>query len=337
MNKLRQHPARWVLCTLLALGSWTASAQEEDWEEGEEEVGGGYVPERRGIEFGLNFGVYRGNHQAATAFFSGTGQYSLGDNVADMESIEERLDAGNATSPIWSQVMNQAGLEAGEYRYIEYPLEMRYSPGKLVGLQTLLFFNPESALVLHIDAITGLKSVGGWNLVSSDVDTGMGSENRRTYGIHSVEDRLYIAGGYRTAAYIYEDLSWVFEIGGTALGTRIDRNWVRVGEEPTGGIFGGGGSGGGSGSGASDYNLLVGRLGNQQFLGPVSNLTSVGYGAYAALGWELMFDKGGNLVVMLRLSRDQVRLGSYQESLWHGALTLTWIVPPVDNFIKARF
>lgn len=323
------------LCLALLLtmsGGAGVQAQEDDWEEEDVESEGGYVPGRKGIEFGLNFGVYRANHQSATAFFSGTGTYDLGDNVASMESIDERLDAGNATSPIWTQVMNQAGLEAGEFRYIEYPLEMRYSPGKLVGLQTLYFFNPESALVLHIDAITGLKSVGGWNMVSSDVDTGMGAENRRTYGIHSVEDRLYLAGGYRTAAYIYEDLSWVFEFGGTALGTRIQRNWVRVGEENTGWP-----GGGGNGTGASDYNLLVGRIGNQQFMGPGSNLTSVGWGGYAAVGWELMFDKGGNLMVMLRLSRDQVRLGSYSEPLWHGALTLTWVVPPVDNFIRATF
>lgn len=277
----------------------------------------GYVPDRKGIEFAVNFGVYRANHLSASSFFVGDGYWELGDNTARLMSIEERLGVDQPSSPVWSQVLNSMGLLADEYRYIEYPIGMTYSPGTLMGLQTLWFINPESAFVLHVDAMNGLKSVGGFNLVASDVDWGMGSENRRTYGIFSEEDRLQLSLGYRTAAYIVDEASWVFEAGGTLLSTRVVENYVRIENQ--------------------NYQLLTGQIGNQ-FVGPTSALVGTGYGLYGALGVEVMFEEGGNLELMLRVSKDEVVMGSYAERLWHGALYLAWVIPPkLGNFVRAKF
>ena len=296
-----------------------AIAQEwDDWDD----YDGGYVPARKGIEFALNFGVYQGNHKAANAFYNGWAgeNYELGDNTANLMTIEERLGIYSPNGTVWSQVMNSIGLEAGEFIGIEYPdplYGMRYKPGTLMGLQTMLFFNPESALVLHVDAISGMKSEGGWNIVSSDVDTGMGSENRRTYGIFSEENRFQLSLAYRTAAYITDEISWVIELGGNMLSTSIQQNYVRVEN--------------------ASYQLLTAQLGNQ-FSGPTSNLTSTGYGAFAALGVELFFEEGGNLMLTVRVSRDRVKLGSYEANLMQGALYLTWVIPPqLGSFIRAKF
>lgn len=281
---------------------------------------GGYVPARKGIEFGLNFGVYQANHKSATAFYSGTGYYDIGDNTARMYEIEERLLLNANT---WNQVLNSIGLEAGEYRYIEYPYEMRYQVAPMFGLQTLLFFNPESAFVLHVDAISGLKSQGGFNIVSTDVDFGQGSENRRTYGIFSTEDRLLLSLGYRTAAYIQDEVSWVIELGGTMLNTRLQENYVRIEER--------------------NYDLMIGVQGNNAVNRPTSALTATGFGFYGVLGIELMFEEGGNLILSARVSRDDVRLGidpelSYRDNLWQAGLYLTWVIPPqIGDFVRAKF
>ena len=87
----------------------------------------------------------------------------------------------------------------------------------------------------------------------------------------------------------------------------------------------------------SNYQLLTAQVGNQ-FTGPTSNLTSTGYGAYVALGVELFFAEGGNLMLTVRGSRDQVKMGSYEANLMHGALYLTWVIPPqLGNFVRAKF
>jgi hypothetical protein len=261
--------------------------------------------------------VYRANHLSASSFFAGDGYWELGDNTARLMSIEERLGIEVPNSPVWSQVLNSMGIQADQFRYIEYPYGMTYSPGTLMGLQTLWFMNPESAFVLHVDAMNGLKSVGGFNMVTSDVDWGMGSENRRLYGIFSEEDRLQLSLGYRTAAYIVDEASWVFEAGGTMLSTRLVENYVRIENQ--------------------NYQLFAGQIGNQ-FTGPTSSLVGTGFGFYGALGVEVMFEEGGNLQLMLRVSKDEVVMGNYAERLLHGALYLAWVIPPkMGNFIRAKF
>lgn len=277
----------------------------------------GYVPARKGMEFALNLGVYRANHQSASSFFIGDGYWELGDNTARLMSIEERLGIDQPSSPVWSQVLNNMGILAEEFRYIEYPIGMTYSPGTLMGLQTLYFMNPESAFVLHVDAVNGLKSVGGFNVVASDVDTGMGSENRRTYGIFSEEDRLQLSLGYRTAAYIVDQASWVFEAGGTWVATRLVENYVRIENQ--------------------NYQLISGQIGNQ-FVGATSALVGTGFGAYGAVGLELLFEEGGNIEAQIRVSKDEIVMGSYSQRLWQGALVLSWVIPPkLGNFVRAKF
>ncbi len=294
----------------------------QDWDDWDEYDTESYVSQRKGVEFAVNFGVYQANHQAANAFYNGyAGEtYELGDNTARLMTIEDRLGVDSPNGIVWSQIMNSIGLEAGEFKYIEYPAYtgMRYTPGTLMGLQTMLFFNPESAFVLHVDAINGLKSEGGWNIVSSDVDTGMGSENRRTYGIFSEEDRFQLSLAYRTAAYITDEVSWVIELGGNMLATRLKSNYVRIENQ--------------------NYQLLTAQIANGNFANPTSSLTATGFGGFAALGLELFFEEGGNLMLTARVSRDRVIMGSYEDDLWQGALYLTWVIPPqLGDFVRARF
>ena len=311
------------MCLALA---WSPEGGAQDWDDWDDYDA--YVPERRGVEFALNFGVYQGHHKAANEFFSGISGafYELTDPTANLMTIEERLGVNNVNSLVWSQIMSSIGLEAGEFEYIEYPIYsdalrlygMRYTPGTLMGLQTLLFFNPESAFVLHIDAINGLKSEGAWNMVTNEIVQGAGSENRRTYGIFSEEDRFQLSLGYRTAAYIVDEASWTFEIGGTMLATQLKRNYVRIMNQ--------------------NYQLLAAPIGNGQFTNPTSSLTSTGFGFYAAVGAELFFEEGGNLMLTARVSRDRVIMGTYEDNLIQGALYLTWVIPPqLGDFVRASF
>ena len=68
----------------------------------------------------------------------------------------------------------------------------------------------------------------------------------------------------------------------------------------------------------------------------------VGFGYYAVVGLEAMFEEGGNLELNLRASRDNIRLGNgdgaYQEKLWNFSLYVTWLIPPhIGDFVRASF
>jgi hypothetical protein len=123
-----------LLLFFFALAGMSITVQAQDWDDWDD-LDDAYVPARKGIEFALNFGVYQGNHKAANAFYNGyAGEvYDLGDNTASLMTIEQRLGLNASNSQVWSQVMNSIGLEAGEFKYIEYPglYGMRYSPGTL--------------------------------------------------------------------------------------------------------------------------------------------------------------------------------------------------------------
>ena len=58
----------------------------QDWDD-EDDF---YVPTRKGMEFGVNLGVYRA-HPNSSVFYNGAGWYDLGDNQANLYSIEDRL------------------------------------------------------------------------------------------------------------------------------------------------------------------------------------------------------------------------------------------------------
>ncbi|PCJ82258.1 MAG: hypothetical protein COA49_01815 [Bacteroidetes bacterium] len=274
-----------------------------------------YIPSRQGVEFGVNIGVYRA-HPNSTVFYNGAGWYELGDNLATLYSIEDRLFLGNTED----QINNVLNLGGGSFwlPYDSSPLVMPYDPGLMMGLKMLYFWNPESALVMSFDAVN-LKAAGPWTLQTDLLPgQGQGSDDIHVYGIFGQERRMLGTLGYRTAAYIIDEASWIFEIGGTATGVQIKRNFIMVEN--------------------NSYDLITFYNGNGQFSGAASNLTSIGFGFYGVIGLEAMFEEGGNLEANFRVSRDNIRLGNYEEKLWNFAVYVTWLIPPhIGDFVRASF
>jgi hypothetical protein len=278
-----------------------------------------YVSTREGIEFGVNLGVYRA-HPNSSSFYVGDGYYDLGDNQANLYSIEERLFLGTTED----QINNTLNLGGGSFwiPYDSSPLLMPYDPGLMLGLKMLYFWTPESALVMSIDAVN-LKAAGPWTLETDLLPgQGQGSNDIKVYGIFGQERRMIGTLGYRTSAYIIDQAAWIFELGATATSVQIKRNYINI-ETNT-------------------YDLITFYNGGGQFSGAGSNLTSTGLGFYGVIGLEAMFEEGGNLEANLRVSRDNIILGSseggYNEKLWNIALYVTWLIPPhIGDFVRASF
>jgi hypothetical protein len=199
----------------------------------------------------------------------------------------------------------------------------------LFGIRIVGFFSPENAIALSTDFVS-LKAFGEYQ-----IDFGDSASNQiyRYYnGSIFGEERRFIASlGYRTSIYINEVSSWLFELGGTAIGTQVMRNYFVVEGTPFQLIY-------------QNQNTVPG-----QFNGQTSNLSNMGFGGYVVLGLEGLFEKGGNLEANLRVSYDSIKLGSqerdefdeilgYRQMQWNFALYVTWMIPPhIGDFVRASF
>jgi|TARA_B110000116_G_C16779649_1_gene557609 hypothetical protein len=309
-----------ILFAFLAISTQLYSVSAQSWDD--DEV---YVSRRQGLEFGINMGVYLANNNPVTTsanFYNGDGYYDLGDNSATLFSIEERLMINAQTI---SNVQNIVGTESFEIPDDSYSYAMRYDPGMMLGFKTVYFWNPESALILGLDAMS-LKASGAWTLHAAGLPgQGQGTDNIKLYGVFGQERRMIATLGFRTSAYIIDQAAWIFELGGTATGVQINRNFVMVETTP--------------------YELITMYSGPGQFSGATSNLTSVGLGFYGTIGLEALFEEGGNLEANLRISRDNIHLGSkepddtsFEQKSWNVALYVTWMIPPhIGDFVRATF
>lgn len=301
--------------TILIILGCSAATVHAQWDDEES-----YVSRRKGIEFGVNMGIYNANDKSAL-FYNGDGWYDLGDNSATLYSIEERLQLGTTAAT----VQNIIGTESFEIPWDAYSYDMRYDPALMMGLKTVYFWNPESALILNIDACN-LKAYGPWTMhIAGLPGQGQGSDNIKLYGVFGQERRMITSLGFRTSMYIVEDAAWIFELGGTITGTQIKRNFINI-ENQT-------------------FDLITLYQGPGQFSNATSRLTSVGYGFYTAIGLEALFEEGGNLEANLRISRDKIHLGSknpldvsYDSNLWNAALYVTWMIPPhIGQIVSQTF
>ena len=276
---------------------------------------------REGLEFGVNIGVYRGFPEAAY-FYDGAGDHELSDAGAQIWGIQERLQqlqGQQLTHPV-TGILN----EFPAWNIYSLPL-MQYKPSMFFGLKAAKFWNPETALVCHVD-VAQVTAEGAWSLSTGLLsDQGLGDEVL-TYPIIGKEQRLNIALGYRTSIYITEGASWAFELGGLANAVAIEENYIVMSPNVGNALY--------------EVNLLT-AIGNGAGgqLSPASNvLTQWGTGFYSSLGLAVEFEEGGHVELNVRASRDNINLGTEAYKGWNVAAFLTWMIPSqLGDFVRASF
>ena len=100
---------RATLVCIAGMFALTEASVAQDWDDWDDYDDGSYVSQRKGVEFAMNFGIYQANHKAANAFYNGyAGEfYDLGDNTANLMTIEGRLGVDSPNSIVWSrQIIN---------------------------------------------------------------------------------------------------------------------------------------------------------------------------------------------------------------------------------------
>jgi len=266
----------------------------------------------RQLHFGMNINLGKAGGKPSV-FYNGTGLSELGDVFRELISIPERLDwnsvAGGTANSARNQIAQSLGVaNAGGMSVASYPVDQRYDVGFGFGLRVMQRFNLENALVLDVD-IWRLKSRGAWQLNTGELpDQGQGSTDLRDFGIFASEDRMAMSLGYRSASPIDRSASWIFELGGTMMATRIRDHYIEVA--------------------GRTYDLIVPRGG--QVFGPgTPDLTwGIGYGGYLKLGAEAYLDAGAGLELAYKLAYDGVVIGLSDFRVVNHTLQLTWLFPP---------
>lgn len=311
--------AGWMAALALAWGPALVSGQMRVYGDDDDDYS---YSSREGLEFGVNIGVYRGFPQAAY-FYDGAGDHELSDAGAQIWGIQERLQqlqGQQLTHPV-TGILN----EFPAWNIYSLPL-MQYKPSMFFGLKAAKFWNPETALVCHLD-VAQVTAEGAWSLSTGLLpDLGQGNEDVRTYPIIGKEQRLNIALGYRTSIYIAEGASWAFELGGLANAVAIEENYIVMSPNVGNALY--------------EVNLLT-AIGNGAGgqLSPASNvLTQWGTGFYSSLGIAVEFEEGGHVELNVRASRDNVNLGTEAFKGWNVAAFLTWMIPSqLGDFVRASF
>ena len=335
--KFHSDNIRLVLLSLFASAlALTCSAQ--GWMDDEEDMG----PRRRGIEFGLNMGVYQPFSAKpdydnvfkdnAANFYNGAAEFDLGDNTAGLNSIANRAYDIWTSNQIISLLQNAGytvdqGLNEANTPVWCYDL-MTYETSMLFGLRIAGFFSPESAIVMSAD-FASLKAVGQYQIEFTNLPATNQIDRYYDSAVFGEERRFIGTLGYRTSLYINSVSSFLFEFGGVATGTQVMRNYFVVEGQP--------------------FQLIYLNTGPGQFNGQSSNLSNIGFGGYAAIGLEGLFEEGGNLEANLRVSYDRIKLGSqeldefdevrgYSQMQWNFGLYVTWMIPPhIGDFVRASF
>ena len=267
--------------------------------------------EREGLEFGLNIGVYRG-FPAAAFFYDGAGNHELTDAGAQIWGIRDRLQLLQSQQHPVADIVN--GWNNGAWEMYSLPL-MQYKPSMYFGLKAAKFWNPETAIVFHMD-VAQVNAEGAWSLSTGLLpDQGQGNEDVRTYPILGKEQRLGLALGYRTSIYIGEGASWVLEFGGLANAVSVEENYIVITPDVGNAFY--------------EVNLLTAvGTGSNGALNPASNvLTQWGTGFYTSGGIAVEFEEGGHIELNVRASRDQINVGVEDYVGWNWAAFVTWMMP----------
>ena len=227
-----QHPGR-SLCLLLAFSlAMGAQGQVFNYEPYDDSDLLRDFERPKQLHFGMNINIGKAGG-ASSVFYNGTGMHELGDVFREMLSIPERLDwnsvSGGTANTVRNQIAQSLGIaNAGGMSVATYPIDQRYDVGFGFGLRVMQRFNLENAVVLDVD-IWRLKSRGAWQLDTGELpDQGQGSTDLRDFGIFGSEDRMAMGLGYRTASPIDRSASWIFELGGTMMASRIRDHYIEV-------------------------------------------------------------------------------------------------------------
>lgn len=261
----------------------------------------------RGFGFGLNLGSYFAS-KATGNFYNGTSPVSgfidEGQQIRSY-SIEERIGPSSMFIQDYQYILSHYNASGFSFPRDAYPLDMRYNPSFMVGLQIKYNFNRYSAIITNINA-TRLKAVSQFTMQFQGTPMPVNAQGDvRLFSITGNEQRFNINLGYRQGWMMGDFSNFYIQLGGSMLGTQFQKNQIFVAER--------------------SYDLFVGAMNQNQALVNAQPRTDVGFGAYGSMGVEFWLGRY-SFDVSFGMSRDRVILYSWDKIVWNKWIQATFSI-----------
>lgn len=252
----------------------------------------------RGFSFGLNLGSYFASKGTGN-FYNGSGTVKgFIDEGQEIRaySIDERIGPSSIFTRDYEYILSFYNASSYSFPWDSYPLDMRYNPALMVGLQIKYNFNRYGAIIANINA-TKVKAVSQFTMQFHGTSMPQNAQGDvRLFTITGNEQRFNLTLGYRQGWMMGDYSNFYMQLGGSMLGTQFQKNEVLVAER--------------------SYDLFVGAYNPNQQLAHAQPRTDLGFGAYGSMGVEFWLGRY-SFDISFGMSRDRVILYTMDKIVWN--------------------
>ncbi|MFM7813686.1 MAG: hypothetical protein ACKO66_04130, partial [Flavobacteriales bacterium] len=216
---------------------------------------------------------------------------------------EERLGSSSYFLNDIQTINTYYGSSSYNFPYDSYPLNMKYNPAIMVGLQIKYNFNRFAALIYNLNAMK-LKAAGQFTMQFQGTPVQLNQQRDvRLMSIAGEEQRFNMNLGYRQGWMMGDASNFYLQLGGSLLGTKWTSNYVYVAE--------------------GKFDLVT----NTPVFGAtavtVQPKAGIGVGAFFGTGVEF-FVGNKSFDLSFNLYRDKVVIQSFEKFLWNKSLQFTF-------------
>lgn len=188
--------------------------------------------ESKGMQIGLYVGSYFANKHTADLYdgygFDADGKRNSFENSFMYNKIVLEYGGGYPGQP--DLIAQSLGVQHGEWSFSEsdMPVNMRYAPAFLLGLQGRYSVDNYNAILLHVNA-SQLNITGNFTIVTTpQTNFTQVSRNIKTFAIKGVEQRLMFQLGYQRVFGKNERINFLAEGGLHITMAKFDRNIILI-------------------------------------------------------------------------------------------------------------
>jgi hypothetical protein len=215
----------YLIFSLLVLLSFIARSQEETESDTTQ-------MHSKGLHLGLYIGSYFANKYTATLYdgygFDPDGNKNSFENSFMYHKIILEYGGGYPGQP--DLIAQALGVQHGEWSFSaeDMPVNMRYSPAFLLGLQGRYSVDNKNAILLNINA-SKLNITGNFTIVTlPQTNFTQVSKTIKTFAIKGVEQRLMFQLGYQRLFGDNEKINFIAEGGLHCTMAKFDQNVILI-------------------------------------------------------------------------------------------------------------
>jgi len=278
MNKI------FLAVTLIVLMSFSAKSQE---------LSDTLKPQSKGFHIGLYIGSYFANKYTAD-LYNGYGFDADGKKNSFYNSFMYNkivMEYGGGYAGVQDLIAQSLGVQHGEWFFSEsdMPINMKYSPAFLLGLQARYSVDSKNAILLNVNA-SQLNITGNFTItVVPQTNFTQVSKTIKTFAIKGVEQRLMFQLGYQRLFGENEKINFLAEGGLNITMAKFDQNVILINDL------------------LIDLTTYYYQPGYSAYF--VKKPIGVGYGAFAGVGVNFNMNEKARIQFVYNPSYEGINIG----------------------------